>query len=264
MSEKLTEAQYAEMAELLFADMRALVPLAFSHNRPVSEANIRLMAVLMRRWLVDGDLQKLLAPLRQPASFYVKSNSIAVEYGNRSNAFSYFLTAGVKVSGQPIHYVYDSPLGENEVDRSFFNDEYTKLPLKGFLAQPRLFYQKTWFNTGQILRFVANKLGGNHLDFDRSGAWERLDAANRYMRYGGPELAEPPEGSMIYLRLEPTSDEIIGGVHLEVLAAAASFVQMEIGGEQLCTLKSEASLISKLRGLLRRPLKFSMVDRPPT
>jgi hypothetical protein len=258
----LTDAQHDEMAELLLADIRALVPLTFPRDMPVSEANIRLMAVLMRRWLVDGDLQKLLAPLRQSALFDVQANSIARHYASRTGAYAYFLTGGVMMAGRPVSYIYDSPLEESAVDRSFVREGYTKLTLKKFLAQPRLLHDGTWFNTGQILRFVANKLGGNHLDFDRSGEWARLDSANHYMRYGGPVCAEPPLGSEIYLILEPTSDEIIGGVHLEVIAAAASFVQMEIGGQQLCTLKSETGLIDKLRSLFRRPPTVSMVDRP--
>lgn len=67
------------------------------------------------------------------------------------------------------------------IDRTFVHEGRIRLPLKKFLAQPRLFYDGKWFNTGQILRFVANKLGGNHIDFDRAGEWERLDAANAFM-----------------------------------------------------------------------------------
>ncbi|MEW5999846.1 MAG: hypothetical protein AB1729_13760 [Pseudomonadota bacterium] len=80
------------------------------------------------------------------------------------------------------------------------------------------------------------------------------------MRYGGPNLKAKPDGCKVYLILEPQSDEIIGGVHLEVIAAAAAFVQMEIGGVQLCTLRSERSLRDRLRRLFRQPAAIRMID----
>lgn len=248
----LSDSEYDELARVLLADIRTLVPLAFPHGRPVSEAHIRLLAVIMRRWLVDGDLKKLLAPLRQSALFEVQGNSEAKAYADQSNAFRYYLTAGVMAEGRPIRHIYESPLVESAVDLRFLREGRIRLPLKKFLAQPRLYYDGQWFSTEQILRFVANKLGGNHLDFDRSGEWAKLDAANAFMRYGGPDLAAPPDGCEVYLILEPASDEIIGGVHLEVIAAAAAFAQMEIDGIQLCKLQNEQSLIGRLRKIFRK------------
>ena len=40
----LTDGQYDELARILAADIETLVPLAFPHGRPVSEAHIRIMA----------------------------------------------------------------------------------------------------------------------------------------------------------------------------------------------------------------------------
>jgi hypothetical protein len=260
MTSTLTDDQYNELVRLLVGDIETLVPLIFPQGRAVSDSHIRLTSGILRRWLVDGDLQKVLAPLRQSALFSVEGNSLAKAYGDRTNAFRYYLTGGVMANGQSIRHIYDSPLDPGCIDRSFINEGRIRLPLKKFLAQPRLFYDGNWFNTGQILRFVANKLGGNHIDFDRVGEWERLDAANAFMRYGGPILKAKPDGCEVYLILEPQSDEIIGGVHLEVIAAAAAFVQMEIDGVQLCTLRSERSLRDRLRRLFRRPAAIRMID----
>lgn len=259
----LTDGQYDELARILAADIETLVPLAFPHGRPVSEAHIRIMATTMRRWLVDGDLKKLLAPLRRAALFDVQGNAQAKAYADRTGAFRYYLTAGVKADGRPISHIYESQLPEEAVNRDFVREGRIRLPLRKFLAQPRLLHAGHWFTTEQILRFVANKLGGNHLDFDRQGEWARLEAANAFMRYGGPPLAEPPPGCEVYLRLEPKSAEIIGGVHLEVIAAAASFAQMEIDGIQLCTLRTHRSLMGWLRKLLRPRPDIQMVERKP-
>jgi len=257
----LSDAEYDELARVLLADIQALVPLTFPQGRPVSEPHIRLLATIMRRWLVDGDLKKLLTPLRQSALFEVQGNSQVRAYADRTRAFRYYLTAGIRAEGQQIRHIYETTLSAEAVDRSFVHEGHVRLPLKKFLAQPRLYFDGDWFSTEQILRFVANKLGGNHLDFDRTGEWAKLDAANAFMRYGGPDLADPPEGCEVYLILESSSNEIIGGVHLEVIAAAAAFVQMEIDGVQLCTLRTERSFVGRLRKLLKRPRQIHMIER---
>jgi len=129
------------------------------------------MAVLMRRWLVDGDLQRLVAPLKAPILFPVQSTGPIVAYAAKSDALRYFLTAGVRMNGLPCRFIYDSALEPHEVDRAFTAAEYEQLTLKKSLSQPRLYHDGKWFSTAQILRFVANKLGGKHLDFDRMGEW---------------------------------------------------------------------------------------------
>jgi hypothetical protein len=257
----LTESQYNELVRVLLADVDALLPLVFTRGRPVSEAHIRIMAGTMRRWLVDGDLMKLLTPLRQSALFEVQGNSQAKAYVDRTNSIRYYLTAGVMVDGRPIRHIYESLLPETAVDRSFVAEKNIRLTLKKFLSQSRLYHNGNWFSTEQILRFMANKLGGNHLDFNRCGEWARLDVANGFLRYGGPGLTKLPEGCEAYLILEPSSQEIIGGVHLEVIAAAASFVQMEIDGVQLMTLRTEQTLLSRLRKLFRDPANFRMIEK---
>jgi hypothetical protein len=124
-----------------------------------------------------------------------------------------------------------------------------------------MFHDDCWFSTAQIIRFVANKLGGNHTDFDRSGEWERLDRANEYFKYGGPMLDEPPELATLYMQCEPTSHEIIGGAHVEIIAAVATFVQMEIAGTPVRQLAMRSSILNELRKLFRRVPPITLVER---
>jgi len=63
------------------------------------------------------------------------------------------------------------------------------------------------------------------------------------------------------LRLEPSSAEIIGGVHIEVIAAAASFVQMSINGAQLLKTKTHSSFLSRLRKLFRKQVPITLAER---
>jgi hypothetical protein len=165
------------------------------------------------------------------------------------------------MDGRERRFIYASPLPAEAVDRSFMVEKRVSLPLKKFLAQPRLFHAGNWFTTAEICRFVANKLGGTHIDFDRSGQWEKLDAAHRYFSFGGPELAEPPTGSELYLVLEPQGKEVLSGLHLEIVAAAASFGQMSMNGEQLVTLNSQSSLLDRVRKLRRAPPSRHFVER---
>jgi hypothetical protein len=257
----ITEEQFDEYARLLESDLRELIGLAFAHNKPITEAKIRIIATIMRRWLVDGDLQKLLTPLKSAALFNCQGNDRATDFVNTSGKIDYFLTAGVSLNGTPVTFIYDSPVDPSEINLSFTQEEYVALTLKKFLAQRRMFHAGRWFTTGEILRFVANKLGGNHLDFNRSGEWDLLDRANNYFKFGGPKLETPPHGSTLYMVFEPDSAEIIGGLHLEVLAAAASFAQMSINGEPLISLTFTSSLVNTIRKLLRRKPKYWLVDK---
>lgn len=253
--------QYAELARLLEGDLDELVELCFPHNKPVAEAKIRQTAVILRRWLLDGDLQRLLDPLRLSARFYVQDNGPTKAYLDRTPGFRYLLTANVMMSGRPIRYIYDTALDPAEVEHDAFKARWIGLSLKKFLAQPRIFHEGQWFSTGQIVRFVANKLGGNHVDFDRGGEWEHLDRANKYFKYGGPALTQPPSGATLYLQFEPASVEVIGGAHVELIAAAASFVQMEIGGTPLRQLTSKSSLANELRKFFQRVPPITLVER---
>lgn len=257
----MTSDQYAERVRVFEADLDELVGLCFPHNKPVAEAKIRQMAAILRRWLVDGDLQRILDPLKARASFRVQETSAVKTYAERSGAFQYLLTADVMMNGQPIRFIYHSPLEPSAVDRASLREKHVSLSLKKFVAQPRMFHDGHWFSTGQIIRFVANKLGGNHLDFDRSGEWERLDRANDYFKYGGPALDEAPGTAALYAQFEPDSREIIGGAHVEVIAAAAAFVQMKIDGKAVRELQSRSSLANELRKFFRRKPSVTVVDR---
>lgn len=252
--------QCAELARLLESDLNELVELCFPHHKPVAEAKIRQTAVILRRWLLDGDLQRLLDPLRLGARFHVQDNGPAKAYLDRTSGFRYLLTANIMMNGRPARYIYDTTLDPIEVQHDAFRARWIGLSLKKFLAQPRIFHEGRWFSTSQIIRFVANKLGGNHVDFDRGGEWKHLDRANEYFKYGGPALAKPPGGATFYLRLEPASFEVIGGVHVEVIAAAASFVQMEIGGALLCRLTNKSSLANELLKFFRRVPPITLVE----
>ena len=143
----ITEFQYDELQRLLESDLKELVNLAFAHNKPITEAKIRLMATIMRRWLLDGDLQKLLSRDKSTASFSCQGNDCATAYVDTSGKIDYFLTAGVRLNGVPITFIYGSPLEPIEIDLNFTQEGNIPLTLKKFLSQRRLFHAGRWFTT---------------------------------------------------------------------------------------------------------------------
>jgi hypothetical protein len=254
------ELQWSERIRVLQADLEALVALTFTHNEPVLESRIRLAATILRRWLADGDLQRLLDAARLQALFPTCCTDDAVAYATAAR-FHYLLAAGIHLDGRPIFHIGDSPLDRQEIDYGFAVPKPANLTLKKFLSQRRLFFEGRWFTRKQIISFVANKLGGNHLDFTRDGDFEALDRANRWMAFGGPELDDIPPGSERYLILEPKSQEILGGAHLEILAAAASFARVEIDGKPLQLLTFSTSLVNELRKRFRRRKQPKLLSR---
>jgi hypothetical protein len=254
------EDTFTALTRLLYGDVQTLFELIIKHRCPISEANIRAASTILRRWLVDGDAKRLNAQLLRPMEFSVLHTAPVVERVEVTRKIDFFLTAGVMMNGQPVQGIYHSPFKTSE------NDVIPLLPmstvrmgLKEFVGQRRLYYQGRWFTTEEIIRYVANKLGGNHYDADRPSFYGQLDQVSAFMRYGGP--GDVDSGSELYLVLEPDSAEIIDGVHLEVVAAAASFIQAIIGDTKLVTLTVSKSSLLNPRRWMRRKKGVVLIDR---
>jgi hypothetical protein len=256
----MDQAEFNEYYDQLFSDVREIVEFAFPANNAVSSGKIRLLATILRKWLVNGDLQALLSQTRSSATFPVNGHQRALSYISENDDFTFFLTGGMKFNGQPTGYFYESPLDAVDIDRALLKPTQTFLSLKKFKAQPRVFFQKKWFSTEIIVKYVANKLGGAHLDFDRS-EFEALEAMDRYCKFGGPALKEPPTGTSLYFRVEPSSADILGASQLEVICAAASFAQMKIDGSKIVELSLCKNWLSAIRKRISSKPKFTVVQR---
>ena len=68
--------------------------------------------------------------------------------------------------------------------------------------------------------------------------------------------------SEIYMVLEQSSNEILSGLHIEIIAAAISFIQIKFGGTPIMKLTTKTSLRTRLRRLLGRDkARFRFSDR---
>jgi hypothetical protein len=114
-------------------------------------------------------------------------------------------------------------------------------------------------------RNTANKLGGVHIDFRRQGdqkyaklneKYAKLDEAASYMRFGGPLAPGQPQPSELYFVLEPKGVEVLSGAHIEIIAAAASLLQVHFDGRPVMDVRIQKSVRAQLR-------KFFMGTRVP-
>ena len=158
-------------------DATALVELLTSPG-PLRPSNVRVVAAaLVRKWLLDGNLNLLAKELGDSVGLpVVNTTKVVLEIGS-DPGITFFLAGGVQLDGELLHsfYVSDAPY---EGKAAISGGDLSFLRLHHFLKSPRIFYQGDWFTAEQVIKFVANKYGGVHFDLSRQHDWQtRLEAA---------------------------------------------------------------------------------------
>jgi hypothetical protein len=228
-----TEAELDEHLRVLMSDLTTLYKLVVTYGKPVAEGDIRLASVILRKWLVEGLLTKLCHAAKVSATIPALDTTEMCKAIDGHPHINYFLSAGVSFNGRPLQSIYNATIPSTGKPLVELMMKERLLGVKEFLRHKRMYFEGTFFTCQEIIKYVANKLGGAHLDLNRT-KHAKLDRAAAYMTYGGPHPQEgrkPP--SEIYMILEPQSAEILSGVHVEIIAAAASFIQLHLNGEQL-------------------------------
>jgi len=260
-----SEAQFNETLRSLHSDLHQAFSLAYTYRKPVPEGSIRLASVILRKWLVDGLLTQLAHCAGVTATVPVLDNQSVIAEIPQKEDVTYFLTGGIRMNGSPVSGIYHSTLNAPTPPRlPLHTMAEIDVKVSQFLSQKRVYYAGTFFTASDIISYTANKLGGAHLDFNRAGKFAEMERAAEFLTYGGPPAppAEPP-GEM-YLILEPASDEILSGFHIEIIAAASSFVRVEFDGQPLVPLTVKQSIRSLFDRLLRRNrAKYTLYDRGP-
>ncbi len=244
---------------LLRADLGALFKLVFTRNKPCDEADIRVASTILRRWLVEGLLGRMANALGVVPTLRAMDNSHVLAAIKDDETIRYFLTGGVMFDGKPVMCIYESTASATEIPR---------LPIQGGLAQivfspaellrqKRMFHAGTFFSCEDIIKFTANKLGGVHLDFRRDKNYEKLEAASNFMSFGGPleKMDRQPPGEL-YFDFEPNGKEILSGTHIEIIAAAASLLSIELNGIALIETAQKPSFRERIKGVLRISTHF--------
>ena len=241
--------EFDEHHRMLKSDLEALFKLVITYRKPVSEGDIRLASVILRKWLLDGQLSRLCNAARVKATFWALDNEQVCAALPTIPSINYFLTAGIRMNRIWVQAIYNaaSPsTGKPLVPVDTL--QIKEFTFREFLKQRRLYFGGAFFSCEDIIKFTANKLGGAHLDFDRPGAYAQLNKAASFMMYGGPAnpqlVVTPIE---VYMILEPHSEEILSGLHLEIIAAASSLIQVRLDGKPVVKLRATASLFTRVR-----------------
>jgi hypothetical protein len=182
----------------------------------------------------------------------------------------YFLTGGVCFSGIPVSGTYRSNIPfRGVVPIPIDRMEFEQMRLGAFTRQKRLYFAGQFFTCEEIIKFVANKLGGVHLDARRDGRNELLEAAAGAVTFGGPE-SKLMRGRLgqTHLVVEPQAIEPLNGLHVEIVSAAASLICVEFDGKPLADITSAQPLASRIadylgmrRSAFRRSLRVVERDR---
>ena len=228
-----------ELKRLFEEDMQSLVELTFPHS-PVKERHVRQASVIVRRWLCDNELQNLTSKLRAAVTFPVLNDHYIIKNVIDDPNIDYYLSAGVKFSGTPILAIFHS----NADEIPTWLSQLAALGIKEekfgrVMNRPTLYFDGEVFRLDEVLRFACNKLGGAHFDTSRNERNKKLDAAADYVTFGPPE-ATLPEGrpGTIHMSVEKTGLEILSGISITVIAAAAMLVNIRFNGTPLINFSS--------------------------
>lgn len=229
------KVQFEEDTRALFQFLVRKDPLPPSHVRIVTSG-------IVRRWLIDNQLNQLAKEIQASLTLPILDTKIIVDAISAGAEVTFFMAGGIYMDGVPMRGIYMSELPFEErptvpIDSMDWHD----ITPKQFLKARRVYHLGEWFNTEQIIRFMANKCGGVHFDRTRKYQWEvALEGAAEFFRVGNPdnlderqliETQEPKRGILLVLPKE--AGHVWSCLDIELLAAAQSLVNVRCNGKPL-------------------------------
>lgn len=213
-------------------DIDSLRELTFT-NGPVQTRHIRQASVILRRWICDNELSQITRDTGLIPTFPVLDDEHIFAAVREDSHVKYYLSAGVKFAGSPIVGVYHS---ESDAPADWVSEMAragsSELKLGKAQKKSVLYYEGVIYRFDEVIRFVANKMGGAHTSGLRNDRDSALEDASDYMTFGGPEehlTTRPP--SVIHLPLEPNSKNWMSGLHVVIIAAATMVLNVRFNGE---------------------------------
>ena len=233
----------------LYEDLDGLIKLLIT-KEPLPPSHVRIIASsILRKWLVNGLINKLSALNHAKFSFLSSDTSEIVEAVKDNSAITFYMAAGVNLNGVPIHSIYasDSPppaAGGPEIP---VKTQIKNLSPADLLRLKRIYFKGRWFSFDEIIRFIANKIGGVHFDTKRDAEWQTvLEEASNYFVAGNPDgldrmqIIDPySDKHQMLLVLPKEKGYIRSCLDIELLAAAQAFTHIHIDGEKIINI-SEA------------------------
>lgn len=210
---------------------------------PLRPSHVRVSAsAVVRRWLLDGQLNRLSQELDGALTLPTVDTSSAVAEIAANPSVQFFMAGGVILDGEVLRglYVSDAPY-EGCPPISGAGLGTSLLQPSRYLRSRRVFHKGQWFTAEQVIRFVANKHGGVHFDMTREYEWQcSLENAARFFVVGNPERLKErqiiegrsPEHTIL-LVLPREVGFVWSCLEIELLSAAQSLVNVNLDGEPL-------------------------------
>lgn len=238
-----------QLVDQLYEDLEAMSKFFISKD-PLPPSHVRIVAAsTLRKWLAESLINKLSSLNGVGFTFLAYDTSDIVDAVKDNTNVTFFVAGGINLDGKPIRGIYASespapPNGKTELP--------VKMPLKHytpseFLKSKRIYYRGQWFDTESIIRFVANKLGGVHLDAKREIEWQKMieEAANFFVA-GNPDhldsmqLIEPYSDKHQVLLVLPKEKGIKWNcLDIEMLAIAQAFLHIHADGDPIISFNKE-------------------------
>jgi hypothetical protein len=204
---------------------------------------------------LDGSLGQLSKALEGVKfTFPILDNEMVCSTILKQPKIDFFCTGRVSFNGRVLSGIYtadgyapDQPLLPVE------QMEYRWVGIGKFLSQKRIYHRGTFVTCKQVISFMANKLGGVHIDESRSEETAALEEASQFLTLG-PMLEQPPHGdkSVHHIVVEPHGRHIWHCFHVELMAAVTAFINMKVDDEPAYHINVRPTWRARLRKLLGR------------
>lgn len=139
-----------------------------SWDGTIDDNTLRRDSVILRRLLVEDDLHKAWRACGFTSGIYIVAPRVEFFLDSHEASRIEFLIAG----GGYYHGIYFAlamdNLGNSPIKLpSNINPQEYKFRLKEFIAATSIYVEHTRISRQDLIQYVANKLGGVHLDFSR-------------------------------------------------------------------------------------------------
>lgn len=193
--------------QLLEEDLSTLIDFLIS-DKPLQTRHVRAIApAILRKWLIDGNLNLLANELGVKFELPTFDTSIVFSELDQTSSAIFYMTGGIFIGGIPTQELYVSDKAFTGKPEISFNMTTVNLTLSKFINSKRIFFKGNSFTNEQLIQFASNKYGGVHYDEKRNKNWQtELENANKYCSLGNPnydneskliELSDDPNGEFL-------------------------------------------------------------------
>jgi hypothetical protein len=169
----MIEPQISVDRKLLQTVLEDLVFLEKEWGGDISDDTIRRNSPTLRYLLVDGKLKDAGAMLNQRIRILTPESALEKNIPDIEST-TFFMSAGAKISNGFVESVrhINRALSAEEVKRNYdeskrLSGSSIPLSIDSFLSQISFVYEKARINKREVIKYVANKLGGAHYDSKR-------------------------------------------------------------------------------------------------